>query len=84
MCNSDEYGEEILGDVTKSSIHEIWHGEHLSRIRKLHAEQDGFKKVPVCTKCFYPRKTEKNEKATINGREILVGNYINREQEVGK
>ena len=84
MCNSDEYGEEIVGNVHEQSIHEIWHGEKLQRIRDLHAEYDGFKKVPVCTKCFYPRLTQVTETAVVMGRRIDVENYVNRPQIIGK
>ena len=83
MCNSDEYGEEIVGNVLEQSIHDVWHGTKLQRIRDLHAEQDGFMKVPVCTKCFYPRKTVANETAVVIGRTIAIENYVNRAQVVG-
>ena len=83
MCNSDEYGEEIIGNATRQTIHEIWHGEKLNRIRKLHAQEDGFKGVPICKRCFYPRKTEVGEQALVDGRIVLVENYVNRKQEVG-
>ena len=84
MCNSDEYGEEIIGNVHEESIHEIWHGEKLQRIRDLHAERDGFMKVPVCTRCFYPRLTQVTETAVVMGRQINIENYVNRVQTVGK
>lgn len=83
MCNSDEYGDEIVGNAFDQTIHEIWHGEKLSRIRALHAREDGFKEVPVCKRCFYPRKTEVAEKALVDGRVVFVENYVNRKQEVG-
>jgi len=84
MCNSDEYGEEVVGNANNETIHDIWHGKKLNRIREIHKKRNGFKEIPVCTKCFFPRKTEVNESAQVNGREILVENYVNRIQEVGK
>ena len=84
MCNSDEYGEEVVGNANNETIHEIWHGKKLNRIREIHNKRNGFKEIPVCTKCFFPRKTEISEIAQVNGREILVENYVNRIQEVGK
>ncbi|MBT3667694.1 MAG: radical SAM protein [Opitutae bacterium] len=84
MCNSDEYGDEIVGDANIQSIHDIWHGENLNRIRSLHKENNGFMKVPICTKCYYPRKTEANETAQVNGRTIKIRNYINRKQSAGE
>jgi len=84
MCNSDEYGDEIVGNAWEETIHEIWHGPKLQKIRQLHSETDGFKKVPVCRKCFYPRKSEVNESAIVDGRTILIENYVNRAQEIGE
>ena len=83
MCNSDEYGEEIIGNALEESVHDIWHGEKLNRIRALHSKENGFKEVPVCQKCFYPRKTEISEQVQVDGRTILIENYINRKQEIG-
>ena len=82
MCNSDEYGEEIVGNATFQTIHEIWHGAPLTKIREAHGRTDGFKEIPLCKKCFYPRKTEVSETAMVDGRKVLIENYINRKQEV--
>ena len=84
MCNSDEYGEEIIGNALQESIHEIWHGEKLHRVRESHCTPQGFMDIPVCTKCFYPRKTVTNETAVVIGRTINIENYVNRSQVVGK
>lgn len=84
MCCADGYGEEVVGDANQESIHEIWHGEKLQRIRGLHNKKNGFLEVPICGKCYYPRKTEVDEVANINGRSILVENYINRKQVIGE
>ena len=83
MCNSDEYGEQVIGDANVDTISEIWHGEQLNRIRRMHAQPDGFKQVPVCRRCFYPRKTEVSERAVVDGRLVLIENYVNRKQDVG-
>jgi len=83
MCSNDEETANPIGDVYKETVHEIWHGSNLSKIRDLHREKDGFKKIPVCKKCYYPRKAVPNEFHKINGREIVVENYLNRPQEVG-
>ncbi|MBX7148107.1 radical SAM protein [bacterium] len=83
MCNSDEYGQEIIGNALNQTIYEIWHGEKLNRVRTLHARENGFQEVPVCRKCFYPRKMEVAEQAQVDGRTILIENYINRKQQVG-
>jgi len=84
MCNSDEYGEQIIGNAWEETIHEIWHGENLERMRTLHAKRNGFMEVSICKRCFYPRKTRVDETAKVEGRIIHVENYINRVQKVGE
>ena len=84
MCSNDEDGQAIIGDADEQSIHEIWHGKPLSKIRELHNMLDGFKTMDVCRHCYYPRKAVPNETATVNERTINIENYVNRAQEVGK
>ena len=84
MCNSDEYGEQVIGNACDQTIHQIWHGSALSQVRELHKKRNGFLEMDICSKCFFPRKTEVSEKIQINGREVLIENYINRSQEIGK
>ena len=83
MCSNDEDSQAVIGDVNNQTIHEIWHGEKLDKVRQLHSEPDGFKKIEVCRKCYYPRKVQVDETAMVGDREILIENYINRPQVVG-
>ena len=46
--------------------------------------KDGFLDIKPCKNCYYPRKTMDDEIAIINGREVRIENYINRNQEIGK
>lgn len=50
MCCGDWYGEFALGNVKEVSIYNIWHGEKLNKVRKLHSE-GSFDKIPVCACC---------------------------------
>lgn len=84
MCSNDEENSVIVGDAKTDSVHSIWHGEKLSAIRELHRRKDGFKEMEVCRKCYLPRKTEDGERATVDGREFIVRNYVNRGQTVGE
>lgn len=84
MCNSDEFNENVIGNAYEESILDIWHGENLTKVRQIHNKANGFKELEMCRRCFYPRKTEVNETATINGRKILIENYINRRQVIGE
>lgn len=83
LCANDEAGSYLLGDIHVESVHDIWQGEKIKKIRKLH-ESGKFKDLDVCRKCYLPRATEDSEKALINGREIVIKNYINRSQIIGE
>ncbi len=84
MCSNDEEASVVVGDVNRQSIHEIWQGEALNHYRQVHAKKDGFMEVPVCRRCYLPRRTEDCETAVVNGREFIIKNYVNRKQQVGQ
>ncbi len=84
MCTNDDENTVNIGDANEMSIHEIWHGEKLEKIRAVHLVNNGFKTIPVCKECFLPRKTKANEKSEVNGRTFLIHNYINRSQNIGE
>jgi radical SAM protein with 4Fe4S-binding SPASM domain len=84
MCSNDDEVREVIGDATKESIHDIWHGEKLNRLRDIHSKKDGFKSIDACRLCYYPRKAIPDEMVFVNGREIWIENYVNRKQEVGE
>jgi len=37
LCDNDYYGKYCVGHVPKESIYEIWHGEKMTKMRKIHA-----------------------------------------------
>lgn len=82
-CSNDEENREIIGDINKQSIYEVWHGEAMQRVRDQHNKAHGFMDSPVCRKCYLPRKTQ-NEEAQIGTRKFTVRNYVNRIQVVGE
>lgn len=84
MCSNDEEEQHIVGDANSQTIHEIWHGPVMEHVRKLHSRDNGFKELPVCKKCYYPRKAIVDEQAQVGERVIFIENYTNRAQEVGK
>lgn len=83
LCSNDEEGRYILGDAAADSIYDIWHGERLNKARELHRNGQ-FKEMEVCRKCYLPRATEDSERACVNDREIIIKNYINRDQTIGR
>ena len=84
MCSNDEKQDSMIGNVKFQTVKEIWHGERLNFIRKLHEYKDGYKCLHPCKACYYPRKTDDSEKAKVGQREITIENYTNRSQIVGK
>jgi len=84
MCSNDDNVEVVVGDAFKQTIHEIWHGDKMNEIRRLHRQKDGFKTIHSCARCYYPRKTLPDEKTVINKRVIYIENYVNRKQVIGQ
>ena len=84
MCSNDEDAQHPVGDAYKQTIHEIWHGEAMNNVREIHSRPDGFKELGVCRNCYYPRKAVPDESAEVSGRAIVIENYVNRAQQVGK
>ncbi len=84
MCSNDDNVTVVLGNTYEQSIHQIWHGEKMQRLRVIHARKDGFKEILACARCYYPRKSAPDEMARINCREIYIENYVNRKQDVGQ
>lgn len=84
MCTNDEENTQHIGNANSQTIYQIWHGKKLNSIREIHKQNDGFKSISVCRKCFLPRKTQEVEEATVNGRKFKIQNYVNRAQDVGR
>jgi len=82
-CSNDEENREVIGDINNESVHAVWHGEKMNRVRALHKQPRGFMQSPVCRKCYLPRKTE-DEVGSVDQRTFVVKNYVHRIQVVGK
>ena len=84
MCSNDEENMNVIGDIKHEKLYDIWHGKRLQKIRDKHKEKGGFKEIAVCRKCYLPRATEENEEVTVNGRKIIIKNYVGRSQKIGE
>src|SRR5512135_34132 len=82
-CSNDEENREVIGDANRQSVHELWHGEAMQRVRDMHKRPRGFMNSAVCRRCYLPRKTE-DEEAQIGARTFVVRNYTRRIQLIGK
>lgn len=83
MCSNDEEATVIVGDAKLQTVHEIWHGDALHQQREIQATGQCLS-VPVCRRCYLPRKTEDGESVTVNGHMFIVRNYVNRGQDIGR
>jgi len=80
-CSNDEENLEIIGNANNETVHEIWHGKEMQKVRDIHKNND-FKCSEVCKRCYIPRLTEK-EYAYVDGRQIVIENYLLRSQKIG-
>lgn len=82
-CSNDEEGRHIIGDANISSVFDIWHGDKLNELREMH-KKEKFQDVEICKLCYIPRKTEDSEHAEVDGRELIIKNYVGRSQKIGE
>lgn len=82
-CSNDEENQDVIGDVNSQTIHEVWHGEKMQAVREMMKQPKGFMLSKVCRQCYLPRKTNDDEVASIDRREFIIRNYVNRSQQVG-
>lgn len=82
-CSNDEENREVIGDLKRETVHQIWHGEKMQQVRELHKRPRGFMESAVCRRCYLPRLTQ-DEEATVGPRTFIVRNYVHRLQLVGK
>lgn len=82
-CSNDEENQEVIGDVNQETVHQVWHGENMKKVRQMHQQKQGFLQSSVCKKCYLPRQTQ-DDVEHIHEREFLVMNYVNRKQVIGQ
>lgn len=82
LCSNDEVNEAVIGDVHFQTLHEIWHGEPINKVRALHKEHRGHLEIEPCKKCYIPRAT-RPETIMIDGSKVVMDQYINRSQTIG-
>lgn len=78
MCNSDFLKDEIIGDMRKQTIKEIWNGEKLMRIRKLNLERRRMELAP-CSLCNWGNLRE-DKYIVVNGKKQKILANMPQEQ----
>lgn len=76
MCSNDEENTHVIGNANNETIYDIWHGDKLNEVRKIHDKPCGYKDLEVCRNCYLPVETEDNERVIVNDREIIIKNYV--------
>ena len=80
ICCLDGYRETNLGNVFEDGLYNVWHGEELQRIRKIHETND-FEKYNFCQTCeqwagFKITKEKEEKGLLIRGNDFTT--YYNR------
>jgi radical SAM protein with 4Fe4S-binding SPASM domain len=84
LCYNDENNHHVLGDINEQTIHEIWHGENMQKLRNMHRGHQALKEYKACQLCFLPRTKSKLTRVEIDGREVEINKLDGREQSVGQ
>lgn len=79
MCANDESGDLIVGDANRQTIHEIWHGPEMSRVRDLHARHLACAQLTACANCYLPLQTFTDE-VRVGARSVAAEKYVNGAQ----
>lgn len=81
MCSNDEVGEVVVGDATRQSLHEIWHGDELRRVRDIHRRHCGAAELAPCAKCYLPLEV-REDIVTIGERAVVAQKYVSGTERV--
>lgn len=82
-CSNDEENREVIGNANEETVHQLWHGEKMNRVREMHRQRRGFMQSAVCRRCYLPRKTD-DETSSVGARTFVIKNYTRRIQVVGQ
>ncbi|MFC2051133.1 radical SAM/SPASM domain-containing protein [Chloroflexota bacterium] len=77
QCHSDYLEKNVLGDVKKQSLYEIWHGEPFKEVRKLHKTGRSLKLAP-CRECSYRGEMEEVT-VDVDGKKQNILKYVEQE-----
>lgn len=81
MCANDEEGRIIVGNANQQSIHEIWHGAEMTRVRAIHRRYAGATELAACAECYLPLQTYESE-VQVGERCVSTEKYLSGTQKV--
>ena len=74
MCTNDEEGKVIVGNANTQSIHDIWHGEEMTRVRAIHKRCMGAVEINACAGCYLPLKIYEDA-VKVGERAVIAEKY---------
>ncbi len=83
LCSNDEMGKHKIGNANTETLQDIWNGDPMTKVRNIHKRFKGTEEIDACRECYLPRRTQ-SEVAIVSNRRIVIPNYTNRPQVVGK
>jgi hypothetical protein len=83
MCINDELGRKPIGDAKTQTVFEIWNGEPMREVRRVHKNCKGYDTFAPCKDCYQPRKTTKVA-YRVGNRRIYLDELVGRAQVVGE
>jgi radical SAM protein with 4Fe4S-binding SPASM domain len=83
MCMNDTENKIVIGDSNKETIHEIWHGKEMTRIREIHKNHQGCAKLGPCTQCNLPLEVF-SEAVKVGERTVIAEKYVQGVQKVNE
>jgi len=75
MCSNDEAGTQIIGDMKHQTVHEVWHGKKMSKVREIHSRCAGANEISACANCYLPLKTFAQDVA-VAGHNVQADKYV--------
>jgi sulfatase maturation enzyme AslB (radical SAM superfamily) len=81
MCANDEDQQIVVGDTNKESLHDIWHGKEMTRVRSIHRRCAGVDELTACSECYLPLKTYDSE-VVVGDRAVTAEKYVSGKQKV--
>jgi radical SAM protein with 4Fe4S-binding SPASM domain len=81
MCANDTENTIVVGDANKQTIHEIWHGPEMKRVRDIHREHRGCEQLAPCRQCYLPLKTYP-ETISVQDHTVVADKYVSGVQKV--
>jgi len=69
LCYNDEKNHHMLGDLHDDTVHAIWRGEAMRKLRAAHRAGNGARAYTACKLSFLPR-----EKSHLSTDDVRTGN----------